>query len=304
MSGPQIAWLPDGKRLHMNHGPIDLVVDASGPETERRLAYAQAAERFDTILEELVAELPGLRSPCRPDAPRVFVGSTARRMEAACLPFARDFVTPMASVAGAVADEMLAALVAGRRLERAFVNDGGDIAIHLAPGHKASLAIAGTGRGFSDRAAIGWDSPVRGIATSGWRGRSHSLGIADAVTVLARTAAAADAAATMIANAVCLPAHPAIRRAAARTLSPDSDLGERLVTVDVGNLASHEIAQALANGAEAAEDCRRRGLVEAAALFLKGETRVCGTRSIRQDLLPVADRSDETTANEIEETHA
>ena len=42
-------------------------------------------------------------------------------------------------------------------------------------------------------------SPVRGVATSGWRGRSHSLGIADSVTVLAATAAMADAAATVIA---------------------------------------------------------------------------------------------------------
>ena len=34
--------------------------------------------------------------------------------------------------------------------------------------------------------------PHRGVATSGWRGRSHSLGIADSVTVVARNAAAAD----------------------------------------------------------------------------------------------------------------
>ena len=39
------------------------------------------------------------------------------------------------------------------------------------------------------------DMPVRGIATSGRHGRSFSLGIADAVTVLARTASQADAAA-------------------------------------------------------------------------------------------------------------
>ena len=78
---------------------------------------------------------------------------------------------------------------------------------------------------------------MRGVATSGWRGRSFSLGIADAVTVFAGTAAVADAAATLIANAVDLPGHPAFARAPARRCDPQSDLGERLVTVDVGPLA-------------------------------------------------------------------
>ncbi len=260
----------------MNHGPIDLIVEAFGQENERRAAYAQAAERFRTILEELVDELAELRRSARPGKPRSFMGTTARRMETACVPLAESFVTPMAAVAGAVADEMLAALVEGRRLERAYVNDGGDIAIHLASGQSMKLAIAETGHGLSDRAEIGSASPVRGIATSGWRGRSHSLGIADAVTVLARTAAAADTAATLIANAVDLPGHPAIRRAPARELAPDSDLGERLVTVAVGALTPAEVARALQAGRAVAEDFRRRGLIEAAALFLCGETITCG----------------------------
>ena len=73
-----------------------------------------------------------------------------------------------------------------------------------------------------------------GVATSGRHGRSFSLGIADAVTVLARTASQADAAATIIANAVDLPGHPAVRRMPANELQPDSDLGARPVTRDVG----------------------------------------------------------------------
>ncbi|RWG08581.1 MAG: UPF0280 family protein, partial [Mesorhizobium sp.] len=110
-----------------------------------------------------------------------------------------------ATVAGSVADEVLAALLAGRRLERAYVNNGGDSAIHLGKGGTITLAIAGTGHGMADRITIRAEDGVRGVATSGWRGRSFSLGIADAVTVLARTGAEADAAATLIANAVDLP---------------------------------------------------------------------------------------------------
>ena len=36
MNGPQIAWLADGKRLHLNHGPIDLIIETFGREAERR----------------------------------------------------------------------------------------------------------------------------------------------------------------------------------------------------------------------------------------------------------------------------
>ena len=99
-------------------------------------------------------------------------------------------------------------------------------------------------------AEIAAEDRVRGIATSGWRGRSFSLGIADAVTVLADRASLADAAATLIANAVDLPGSLARSRALPRAISqPDSDLGERLVTVGVGPLGPSEIEKALEAGA-------------------------------------------------------
>jgi len=276
MTGPQATMLADGRRLHLNHGPIDLIVEGFGDDDERRAAYAQATARFQTILTELVAELPGLRQPAGPAA-RTFQGPTATRMEAATSALADGgFITPMAAVAGSVADEMLAALTAGRRLEKAYVNNGGDIALHLARGQSLTLAVAGTGNGFADRATIRAEDPVRGVATSGWRGRSFSLGIADAVTVLARNAAAADAAATLIANAVDLPGHAAVARVPARDLAPDSDLGHRLVTQGVGPLPTDDIATALNAGAREAERLRRQGLIEAAALFLRGESRICG----------------------------
>lgn len=277
MDGPQAHWLSDGKRLHLNHGPIDLIVEAFGSADECRAAYEQAVARFQTILIELVKELPELRLPAFFLAPRAFAGPTACRMEAAVMPLAECFITPMAAVAGSVADEILAALLAGRRLDRAYVNNGGDSALHLGQGRSMTLAIAGTGHGMADRVTIRAEDGVRGIATSGWRGRSFSLGVADAVTVLAPTGAEADAAATLIANAVDLPGHPAIARVSARDLAPDSDLGERLVTQGVGTLAPGEVARALDNGLAVAEDFRRRGLITASALFLGGQTRICGS---------------------------
>jgi ApbE superfamily uncharacterized protein (UPF0280 family) len=174
-------------------------------------------------------------------------------------------------------------MVAGRQLDRAYVNNGGDIALFLAPGTKMNAAIAGTGYGLDDRVAIRAEDRVHGIATSGWRGRSHSLGIADAVTVLGESAAAADVAATLIANAVDLPGHPAIRRVPASAIAPDSDLGGQPVTQEVGALTKDEVAAALERGATAAGAMSECGLIHSAALFLKGETRTCGRVATSDD---------------------
>lgn len=271
--------LPDGRRLHLHHGPIDIVLEVWGAPAEARAARAQAAARFATILQELVDELPALRRPGGA-VPMGLTGPVARAMEAAARAHLPEFATPMIAVAGAVADEVLRAAVAGRRLSRAYANNGGDAALWLGPGEALEIAIAARA-GMPDRVRIGAETPVRGVATSGWRGRSRSLGIADAVTVLARTAAGADAAATLIANAVDLPGHPAVTRLPARDLDPDSDLGARLVTVGVGRLAPAEAAEALDRGARAAEAMRARGLIAAAALFLAGAARVVGDLETR-----------------------
>ena len=279
MTGAQAAWLPDGRRLHLHHGPIDLIVEAFGTAVARQAAYAAAAKRFDTILEELVGELDELRRPAS-NRPRSFAGPVARRMEVAVCRHAAGFITPMAAVAGSVADEIVQAMLDGSAAEepiqRAYVNNGGDIALHLGPRQSMRLAIGGLGRGFVDRIRIDSRTPVRGIATSGWRGRSFSLGIADAVTVLAETGAAADAAATLIGNAVDLPGHPAIARRPACELAPDSDLGRRLVTQGVGALEPGEIREALERGLAVADAMRGERKIVAAALFLGGESRVSG----------------------------
>ncbi len=275
---PRAALLPDGKRLHLRHGPIDIVAEAFGMQDEVTAAYRAAAGRFEALLDELVAELPLLRQPLCEARP-LLRGAVARRMGEAAWPHRDAFITPMAAVAGAVADEVLAALLAGvgGRLARAYVNNGGDIAFHLAAGESlaAGVVTVADTPAIDARVTLEAASPVRGLATSGWRGRSQSLGIADAVTVLARTAAAADAAATLIANAVDCD-DPEIERAPATAVRGESDLGERLVTMAVPPLAPAAIADALERGAAVAEAMRARGLIEAAYLALQGEARSLG----------------------------
>lgn len=275
MQRAQASLLPDGRRLHLQHGPIDLIIevfDTGRPDSPGRdAAYQRATARFETILTELVAELPALRAPGLPGT--AFTGAVARRMQAAIAPHCGQFVTPqfvtpMAAVAGAVADEVLHHICAGHEVTKAYVNNGGDIAFHLAPGEQLRAALAAVPGG---RATLDAASPHRGMATSGWRGRSFSLGIADSVTVLARTAAAADVAATLIANAVDLPDCPAITRTPANTLAPDSDLGDTPVTTDVGTLTEAETRRALRRGCRVADAMLARGLIGAACLQL-GDT--------------------------------
>jgi uncharacterized protein len=279
MSRMEARMLADGRRLHLHDGPIDLIISADG---DREAAYAAAMQRFASILDELAAELPLLRQPVGPEPE----GIVARRMWRATVGLADlGFITPMAAVAGSVAEEVLDAMVLATDLSRAFVNNGGDIALHIAPG--ASYEIGLVDRpdrpSLFSTARITAEDAVRGIATSGWRGRSFSLGIADAVTVLAERASIADAAATLIANAVDLPGHPAITRVPAREIKPDNDLGARLVTRGVGPLSAPEIAAALDAGVALAERLVGAGRISAVALHLSGETRTVGEMRGRRD---------------------
>jgi ApbE superfamily uncharacterized protein (UPF0280 family) len=270
----QIRMLADNRRLHMHDGPIDLVLEAFGAPCEVEAAYHAAATRFVAVLDELCSELGFLRQPTRVDGPLPH-GMIARKMVAAVSPYAsRTFITPMAAVAGAVAEDILEAMTNSAKLPRAYVNDGGDIALHLTPHERFVVGMIDLPDRPSLYGTTTIDSrhPIRGIATSGWRGRSFSLGIADAVTVLADTAAMADAAATIIANAVDLPGHPHIARVPARELAPDSDLGERLVTQSVGVLSRDDIHNALSAGIRVADSLRIEGLIHSAALNLQGET--------------------------------
>jgi len=281
-TGATLSW--SGRRLRLQEGPIDLLIEAWGKSNEVAAAYAQAVEAFDGLLAGLAAELPLLRQPLG-DALPALNGSVAQRMAAACWPHRAAVITPMAAVAGAVADHVLAAMCRNRVLSKAYVNDGGDIAFHLNPNEQLACGMIADLRtaGIAGTILLTAAMPVRGVATSGAPtkgsgGRSFSLGIADAVTVLAESAATADAAATIIANAVDLPDHPGIVRAPAWDLDPDSDLRDRLVTVEVPRLDTSAIDRALRAGHTVADSLRTAGNIYGAVLTLQGRFAVSNAR--------------------------
>jgi ApbE superfamily uncharacterized protein (UPF0280 family) len=294
----------DRERWHFQHGPIDCIVAAEGDPDAVERAVEAAWQRFEGVLSELVAELPLLRADLSAAGAADLAphGPIARRMVAACRPHAEDgrFITAMAAVAGSVAEELIA-VFDRPGVARASINNGGDIALFLAPGahchiglvadvdraavqgivpHPGHLARAGEGAVLLPDARFQIDaaSAVRGIATSGWRGRSFSLGIADSVTVLAASAGVADAAATLIGNAVQIGDRSddaGIRRLPADRVRDDSDLGERLVTVDVRPLSDALVELALAAGIAAAQAQIRAGRILGAAITLQGRLRRC-----------------------------
>lgn len=275
MGGAVHRVLRDG-RLHLQHGPIDMILRAEGPGAAA--GHRAAVARFDILLEELVAELPLLRKPVTTaDCP--LKGAVARRMAAAARAHCPAFVTPMAAVAGAGAEAVLQAMAAVPGVVRAFVNNGGDIALHLTPGSPAfrlAVVVDPANPASPGLLEIAPECPWCGVASSGAKGRSHSLGIADSVTVIAPDAPAADVAATLVANATDLPDDPAISREPADTLAPDSDLGARLVTTHVPRLDRVRIALALDRGEAAARAMLARELIGGALIVLQGTARLVG----------------------------
>lgn len=267
---PTASLLSGGRRLHLQHGPIDLIVGADG---DRHRAFAAAQDRFTTILQELMAEIALLRVQVTTNTPTP-QSPVARRMDKATRPYAADtFVTRMVAVAGSVADEVLGAMTADAVLTRAFVNNGGDIALHLGAGQTYTTAIASHDGHHLGQVKIDQSDQIGGIASSGRHGRSLSLGIADNVTVLASCAAKADVAATLIANAVDLPENADIARRPANTIVDDSDLGDHLAVTGVGALYQSDIDHALHAGLTCATDFVERKRIAGAALFLQGESR-------------------------------
>ena len=268
-------------RLHLQHGPIDIIAHVDAPEEVRKRLYTSASNRFSTVLDELVAEMDLLKQPWSADLPDS-KGGIAQKM---CFAVRGSdiFVTPMAAVAGAVADEMLETMLfeaqkpdsCVEHIHRMYVNNGGDIAFWLNTGESFSIGVVDN-PGIPElnaRVSLAYESPVRGIATSGWRGRSLSLGIADAVTVLAGSAATADAAATLIANDVNVD-YPGILKRPAYEVKDESDLGMLPVTVDVPPLPVDQISEALKRGAQTAGNFIRTGKIEAAYLSLQKQTLV------------------------------
>ena len=101
----QCQLMPEENRLYLHHGPIDIIAHVDGSEEIRSDLYECSKKRFITVLEELVSELDLLKLPWSEVNPEP-QGRIARKMFNA-VHGTGAFMTPMAAVAGAVAEEIL-----------------------------------------------------------------------------------------------------------------------------------------------------------------------------------------------------
>ncbi|GIR51015.1 MAG: hypothetical protein CM15mP60_0760 [Alphaproteobacteria bacterium] len=219
------------------------------------------------------------------------------RMHAACSVAGDRFVTPMAAVAGAIADHVLAAMLAhphAAATSKISVNNGGDIAFWTGDGAVTRAAIAGPeGGGLILHGPTEW----RGMATSGKGGRSLSPALPTASPYW-KMRRHADVAATLIAGSVDCPGAAGVKKVPARDLDPDSDLGDRLVTVAVPQLGPAQIDGALAAGGDLARHMMKGGQIAGAVLELQGRIAVIGLDDPAAALVNAQEFTDRTMNEE------
>jgi ApbE superfamily uncharacterized protein (UPF0280 family) len=196
-----------------------------------------------------------------PEINRLPQDRLAREMIGSVSAVGDEDLTPMAAVAGTIADAV-ADWLFEQGLTRVIVDNGGDIAVRMAEGEKITVGVRSQVTSPSISHLIHLDSGCLtwGVTTSGMGGRSFTRGIASAVTVLAAKASMADAAATAVANA-CFVEDKGITQLPAERIDPNSDLAGLCVTTEVGNLESDSIRQALENARLKAEAICQKGLI-------------------------------------------
>ncbi len=233
----------------------------------------KAANFSIKILEEVAAVKAQLSKKAITSDPPSGDGVSYKMWQAAMRVGAHD-LTPMATVAGAVADAT-ADFLQGFGMTRSIVNNGGDIAIRLAGEEYVNVGVrSDVDRSeFSHRISVSQASGVGGICTSGLGGRSFTRGIASAVTVLGETAAIADAAATSVANATYID-HPNIIRINADELDPLTDLKGVKITYGVGDLEKEFIETCFNKALNYANTLVNTGVIVGAVVSIKGQTRL------------------------------
>jgi ApbE superfamily uncharacterized protein (UPF0280 family) len=269
MTDQTIVKLADQTGVMAENGPMGIVIqawDRGKPDLEMAL---QAARFSFTCLAQVAEHHAILR-----DHPCILPKGMApipRAMVESVMAIGEKDLTPMAAVAGSIADAV-ADWLFSRGMSRVIVNNGGDIAIRLAKSETARVGIRTRveNSSISHGVELTGIYPSWGVTTSGLGGRSLTRGIASAVTAFARTASLADAAATSIANA-CFVKDDAIVQVLAQNLDPYTDIRGIPVTVKVGKLKKTSILQAMNKALSRAEQLFETGIILGAVIAVENE---------------------------------
>lgn len=258
-------------QVFVDFGPVSMVITASrNGEGDTQLCRA-AFPVIAACLEDLRPSLEMLRR-YPPQVELEQLTGAGETMARAVLRTGDPWLTPMAAVAGTVADAVADFLFA-QGAEKVTANNGGDIALRLSPGQSLGLGVLyDLERGGVDRVVhLTAEKGVGGVATSGLGGRSLTTGIASGVTVFSRRCAQADALATLLADRSCIDS-PAVHTRLAGELDPDSDIADLPVVVSVEPLSREEKERALEQVLREAEEQYRRGNLLACIATVQGVT--------------------------------
>ncbi len=271
--------------MFIDIGPVSVLIRGEKDGKEYKFHREHLAKEVDGILTELREALPVLKQRASMIKNVSQLPEIARRMVDAAKKIDEVSLTPMAAVAGAVSDEIKKYLIK-EGLHFISVNNGGDISVYNKTGRMVRVGIGSMNKDTSTPYSLRIEGLSDfGIATSGFGGRSFTLGLADVATVVAENGAVADAAATFVCNMTNCETDRVLRRKAS-DIDPLTDIPEELVTVSIGELDDNQVSLALANGLSAAERLRIEGLIYDAFILFRGHfvTTIDGERNIKLEV--------------------
>lgn len=208
-------------------GPTTLTVNVERDGKPNAFDKTRLVEHVKEILADIRGCLPVLKQKAYKIRRTTYLPMVARRMVDAVKAVDETSLTPMAAVAGAVAEQLKECLI-GEGLEFLSVNNGGDIAIVNKRSKPVTIRIGDIERSCSTPYILKIGELIDfGVATSGFGGRSFTLGLADIVSVVASSAPLADAAATHIGNSTNFDAASVVRRKAVQ-IDPSTDIPEEM----------------------------------------------------------------------------
>lgn len=264
-------------KVVIDYGPITMSILAkryNKPFTEAAIKAAEEVIRnFDQLIDFLkvarisLVEIDNSKESLYPLVLRNMIDSIRLLGE-------KDF-TPMAAVAGTFAD-LAKEEALKHKADFVIANNGGDVAFQTSQPHnpmKVGIISDLSINKVTHMLKIDAKSEIKGIATSGYGGRSLTKGVASAVTVLARNSSFADAAATAIANAVNCD-DIAVVRCLAEEIDYNTDIKGALVTKMIGKMADESIETAINIGEKRAKELYDKGMILGAIVFVQGKMSV------------------------------
>lgn len=262
---PQVQLLKEGLAL-VDSGPLYATILVSKRGYPLSDVAMEGARYALTILKALAESLPIIKKRAFTLVPEDRYPQIVNEMIVAAQVIDDPDFTPLVAVAGATSD-LVADYLTKSKATKIIVDNGGDIAVRVRGGEEVGVGLC---LDFTKK-EIDYSLPVKGnygICTSGIGGRSFTLGVANAVVVLADRASVADAVATYLGNKTNVDSYK-VKREWSEEMYPDTDIPGKKVTISVGDLSDAEIQLALENGQREALQLIDRGVIHGAAISVK-----------------------------------